>query len=468
MMKRFSKSFIILPFTSFILFLCSTLVFSWEITTIEDSASLSQATAPSIAFDNSGRPAIAYAPNPLKLARLGDTGWTTEVVAACGGGSCIPESQNPSLAFDNEGNPGIASGWNSLSYSSKVVSYSHFDGLSWTTTQLQSGLVGTDPSLAYNGSPSVVVLGYLDVRYYYYDLNIGDWKYDVIGSRSELGTKTSMVLLSAGQPAIALAGRSGSSTSPGLSYVIGSYDLILDGWTWGITKVDTSVPYFLYPSIALQSSGDPAIAYMDPINNDLKYAVFNGAVWTIRTLESEGDVGYWASLAFDSDGLPGISYIDATNEVLKYTHFDGSQWETSIVDQIIVSVSTGDPISAASLNFSPDNNPVIAYSTNGNDLKYATVVPEPIRVIGESTNYYWSLQIAYDNAQDGDIIQAKAEIFDEDIYIDDLSNKSVILQGGFNDDFSEMTGMTSIYGNMMIYNGSISVVNIQLQQMPPI
>jgi len=47
-------------------------------------------------------------------------------------------------------------------------------------------------------------------------------------------------------------------------------------------------------------------------------------------------------------------------------------------------------------------------------------------------------------------MQAKAGIFSEEIYIDDLSNKSVILQGGYNNDFSEITGMTSINGNVIV------------------
>lgn len=88
---------------------------------------------------------------------------------------------------------------------------------------------------------------------------------------------------------------------------------------------------------------------------------------------------------------------------------------------------------------------------------------EPIRVMGDSIDYYWSLQIAYDNANDGAVIQAKSGAFSEDVYIDDLSNKSVTLQGGYNNNFSGISGMTSISGNLIVSNGLIVIENVQVQ-----
>ncbi len=110
-----------------------------------------------------------------------------------------------------------------------------------------------------------------------------------------------------------------------------------------------------------------------------------------------------------------------------------------------------------------DSETAFAYTGSGLRELVIITAPEPIRVIGESLGYYWSLQNAYDNANDGDVIQAKVDTFNEDIYIDDLGNKSVILQGGYNNDFSEITGVTSISGNVIVNNGLLSIENILLQ-----
>ncbi len=88
---------------------------------------------------------------------------------------------------------------------------------------------------------------------------------------------------------------------------------------------------------------------------------------------------------------------------------------------------------------------------------------ESVKVVGAGVAYYWSLQEAYDNANDGDIIQAKAVTFIEDVFVDDLINKSVIVQGGYDNSFSTITGMTALNGNIILSHGSLSVDNIILQ-----
>jgi hypothetical protein len=61
----------------------------------------------------------------------------------------------------------------------------------------------------------------------------------------------------------------------------------------------------------------PKISYYDFVNDDLKYASFNGLYWDIQTIDSSGDVGGYTSLALDSSGNPRISYYDETNTNLK-------------------------------------------------------------------------------------------------------------------------------------------------------
>lgn len=83
-----------------------------------------------------------------------------------------------------------------------------------------------------------------------------------------------------------------------------------------------------------------------------------------------------------------------------------------------------------------------------------------VSVIGSSTSYSDSLQESYDNAGNGDIIQAQAVHFIENLQFD--MYKSVTLQGGFDPTFSLVTGLTTLDGNITISNGSLIIKNLAI------
>jgi hypothetical protein len=73
------------------------------------------------------------------------------------------------------------------------------------------------------------------------------------------------------------------------------------------------------PSITVNPEGDEVhISYYDPINKDIKYALFrDGSLYPVETVDSLGEVGLWNSIALDSNGLPRIAYMDNSNKSLK-------------------------------------------------------------------------------------------------------------------------------------------------------
>lgn len=106
---------------------------------------------------------------------------------------------------------------------------------------------------------------------------------------------------------------------------------------WWLTTVDgTEYVGFVgkFTSIVLDANNYPHISYYDNVNQDLKYAHWDGIAWQIETVDTTGNVGYHTSIALDSQGRPHISYGDAsvnTDKDLKYAYWDGTSWQIQVV-----------------------------------------------------------------------------------------------------------------------------------------
>ncbi len=72
-----------------------------------------------------------------------------------------------------------------------------------------------------------------------------------------------------------------------------------------------------------------------------------------------------------------------------------------------------------------------------------------------ATTSFYTLQDAYDAAVNGDAIQSRSIILPKDLNTD--RNISITLNGGFNCDYSSNTNRTTIYGNIMISDGSVTI-----------
>ncbi len=99
--------------------------------------------------------------------------------------------------------------------------------------------------------------------------------------------------------------------------------------TWNSTTLDTNS---MYNSIAVDASGNPHIAYYQKAESaeeypELKYAYKDPSGWHIETLETtQSGSGYYVSLALDSLGNPHIAYSQSTPDKLKYAYKDASGW----------------------------------------------------------------------------------------------------------------------------------------------
>ena len=135
---------------------------------------------------------------------------------------------------------------------------------------------------------------------------------------------------------------------------------------WVNTTVDTLVFQNVAASMALDSHDNPAIAYTNVTEKDLKFAKWNGTLWEIETVDSLGYVGGAPSLAFNGTDYPSISYFDWGNLDLKFAQWNGTGWENETID------SVGTVGTTSSLAFDKEDKPHISYFDYSNqDLKHA-------------------------------------------------------------------------------------------------
>jgi hypothetical protein len=108
-----------------------------------------------------------------------------------------------------------------------------------------------------------------------------------------------------------------------------------------------------------------------------------------------------------------------------------------------------------------------AYATGYSDLtlQYDTAMRciDPPVINGRTSEYYASLQNAYDDPAtiNGDVIKSQAVILTENL---DLNrNISITLEGGYDCDYSAIIGNTTLIGNMTVRDGTVTIQNGTLE-----
>jgi hypothetical protein len=109
-----------------------------------------------------------------------------------------------------------------------------------------------------------------------------------------------------------------------------------NGGAWTIEKVDTKGSVGLYPSLVMSRKGGAMIAYFHRTLGDLRLAVHVPGGWQITTIDSEGDVGRCVSATLDPNrpdaSKIAVAYDDSTNQAKKYAIQDGFGYAITTVD----------------------------------------------------------------------------------------------------------------------------------------
>ncbi|MBI5056047.1 MAG: hypothetical protein HZB61_05480 [Nitrospirae bacterium] len=84
-----------------------------------------------------------------------------------------------------------------------------------------------------------------------------------------------------------------------------------------------------------------------------------------------------------------------------------------------------------------------------------------VRILGAAPACYLTLQDAYNNTRDGDIIQVQAATFLEDLSVN--LGKSVAIKGGYDRTYTTNFGNTTLNGDISTANGTLIIENFVLQ-----
>jgi hypothetical protein len=152
---------------------------------------------------------------------------------------------------------------------------------------LEQGLIGSHASAAVAADGTVWVAGY----------NEGDWNNEVSYGDLVVGKWDATTNTVAWQPVDGVP----SDPPPDPTVVD------VNSWRGGQTSPGDDVG--LYTSIAVDSTGNPRVAYYDVTHTALKFAAFDGAAWSIQTVyQKKGSVaGKYAKLAIVA-GKPVIAF----------------------------------------------------------------------------------------------------------------------------------------------------------------
>lgn len=158
-------------------------------------------------------------------------------------------------------------------------------------------------------------------------------------------------------------------------------------YVWAVETVDRGIDVGVSTSLALDSSGRPHLAYLDPRADEVRYARWTGENWSIEMVDEGhrfvGDV----SLALDEEDRPHLSYFWGEIGFVTYGTRNETAWTLHRIDR-----GQGDGFSSLALD--SNGRPLVAYTFlngrphlaawNGSGWNIETVDPRLITARHES------------------------------------------------------------------------------------
>ena len=291
------------------------------------------------------------------------TSWSSATINNCESSYCW----DIHMVIDDNDELHVA--YTASSGSAKVI-YMHYDGTSWTDTLVSSnarfGAVGVAvdsnnyPHISYAVDGEYCGDGLRLASY-----NGSSWGYQGIDIGDNRGCESAILIDENDNIYIAYQNRDNSKLKIATN----------KSGSWDLYTVDTGTSLSnLYPgymtSMAMDGQGQFHIAHFDEKEDDLRYSTgAPNSQWVTTIVESSGHTGRDPSIALDFSGNPHIAYNSWSGWDLKYAVYNSttSSWDKSSIS------TTGDVGKGNSLIIDPNGVMHVAFSDEDNDvLKYAT------------------------------------------------------------------------------------------------
>ena len=276
----------------------------------------------SLALDPDGKPIIAgFNENNLSLrfSSREQSGWAAQTIDSCYSPRYFSPLENPSLAYDSGGYPHI-------SYQHDYHLYhTWFDGAGW-----QTELADDENTLTEYQQIAVDSAGNVYIAYNITTIDTSANACLAVKNGSGWSNyhtdDTSQAELFFMDIDIA---PDGSPCMAGVEYrQWRPWFFRFNGSSFDGIRVEDNAHNGQYISIAMDDSGLAHLAYLDSLQNNLKYAVGMDFDWTIVTLDNSTYAGYYTSIALDENDNPNISYYSGGLSTARY---NGTDWTMETV-----------------------------------------------------------------------------------------------------------------------------------------
>ena len=271
------------------------------------------------------------------------------------------------IAVDSNNNPHIVYRDYFLGNETGYVMYASWNGSNWSIQQVTSDFGAMDFALDSHNNPHILCCNGTDLRDLVYASWTGlNWTFQIVESQLYYLQYAALALDSDGNPHIAYSFLRVVENQT----VIGEgYVLKYASWTnsgWHFERVDSGITDKPF-SLAIDSAGIEHIMYLQ--SQELVYAVSSSSGWNKQTV-LENDP--WVSnMVLDSSGYPNFIYLlkslDDPDNAFMFCRWNGSDWSS----QEVTSNGTFNSINFGFLALDQHNYPHIDFCNN-HALMYAT------------------------------------------------------------------------------------------------
>jgi hypothetical protein len=263
----------------------------------------------------------------IRVKKWNGTTWTNIGGALSGSSDANSGVNSPSLALDNSGNPTVA--WDEgYGNNNHNIYVRRFNGSSW--------------------------------------VNVGSGVLSGSSASSSDANFPSLALDSSGNPVVAWYEYDGTAYNIYVQRFNGSNWVNVGAGV--LSGSSASVSYAKYPSLALDSSGNPVVAWQewDGSTQNIYVRRFNGSSWVnvgSGVLSATIYPAYQPSLALDNSGNPTVAWTEYTGTVynIYIQRFNGSLWVNVGSGVLSGSSASGSEAYESSLALDSLGNPIVAW-----------------------------------------------------------------------------------------------------------